>query len=246
MLTPFGARVGNLLYFWMRAHIASSSGREVRVREAESTEQWLALWPALNSLNVARAAIRRTDRHLDVPSLHFQQFGVDFTREQLDDFISSFLLSDGLAAIMEAPDPTALTVNVRRGDYYSRPDYRSRYGMDTDAYLRSAVAAHRLVSDIHRVVVVSDDPDWCTDNLHWLREIGPVDVRRESAVQNLATLASATNLILSNSTFSYWGGYLAGSKMTTCHVTVPRFHVADLNGGVAWQHDPSWHVIGAL
>lgn len=239
LLTPMTARVGNLLYFWLRAHRERGHGRDLKVRESEHFGEWPAVWPSVTTLSVPRLDIGRTNRLLPVPPMHFQRFGTDFTQSELERFILDCLLSDAFGAAMRERDPTTLTINVRRGDYYSDPHLRSVYGIDVDAYLRRAVDV--LGSrDLRRVVVVSDDPGWCAEHLDWLRKVGPVEVAPAGPLHHLATLASASNLVLSNSTFSYWGGYLASTLDDGCHVVAPRFHVRDIDEGRPWQHHPSW------
>ncbi|WP_210649292.1 alpha-1,2-fucosyltransferase [Nocardioides sp. SYSU D00065] len=239
------ARVGNLLYFWLQAHRAQQEGRQLRVRESEHFADWAAVWPAVTDLSIPRLSIGRTDRLLPVPPTHFQQFGTDFTRDELRTFVRQCLLTDAFTRVLSEPDPAKLTVNVRRGDYYDDPDLRDRYGFDLAAYLRAAVESVAGSGGIERVVVVSDDPAWCAVELAWLAEVGPVDVRRGTPVHHLATLASASNLVLSNSTFSYWGAYIAGTRSATTRVLAPSFHVRDVDGGAPWQHDPSWEVVAA-
>lgn len=246
VLTPMSARVGNLLYFWLRANTERQEGRDVRVRESEHFADWPSVWPEVAALSVARLEIARTDRLLAVPTLHFQRYGTDFTRSQLEGFIHQCLLTSEFTAAMSEPDPSILTVNVRRGDYYSDPEFRERYGIDLEGYLRRAVDVASAPGGVRRVVVVSDDPGWCDDQLTWLREVGPVEISDGGPLRHLAILASATNLVLSNSTFSYWGGYLASAASETCRVVAPRFHVRDVNDGVPWQHDPNWTVIDAV
>lgn len=242
MLTPLGSRVGNLLYFWLQAHRGRDAGREILVRENDHFGEWPHVWPEVARLSVARPMIGRTDRLLDTPHLHFQHYGVDFTRADVDRFARDCLLSSAFTAEMTEPDAHTLTINVRRGDYYSDPVYRSLYGIDIDAYLRRAVEIASSGRDTRRVVVVSDDADWCATRLAWLSEVGEVHIVRGSPVTHLATLASASNLVLSNSTFSYWGGYLAGAASGCRNVVAPALHVRDVNGGVPWQHYPSWNV----
>ena len=60
----------------------------------------------------------------------------------------------------------------------------------------------------------SDDPDWCVTHLSDLFADGDVRVMPSphDMFQDLAQVSSADNLILANSTFSYWGGYLASSR----------------------------------
>lgn len=239
LLTPMTARVGNLLYFWLRAHRERERGNDLKVRESEHFGEWATVWPEMTNLSVRRLDIGRTNRLLPVPPMHFQRFGTDFTQADLELFIRDCLLSREFIDAMREPDATTLTINVRRGDYYSDPELRSVYGIDVDAYLRSAI--DRIgARDLRRVVVVSDDPEWCGAHLAWLEDVGPLEVASAGPLHHLATLASARNLVLSNSTFSYWGGYLASTMDDGCRVVAPRFHVRDIDGGRPWQHHPSW------
>ncbi|MDT1904142.1 hypothetical protein FPK34_25985, partial [Acinetobacter baumannii] len=60
--------------------------------------------------------------------------------------------------------PDATVVNVRRGDYYSVPEHRAKYGMDIRGYLSAALRALGAPAD-SPVVLGSDDPAWCVENL---------------------------------------------------------------------------------
>lgn len=51
-------------------------------------------------------------------------------------------------------------------------------------------------------------------------------------------------LILANSTFSYWGGYLSRwCFRDPTQVVAPWFHILSDLGGAAWQLDPEWSVV---
>jgi hypothetical protein len=94
--------------------------------------------------------------------------------------------------------------------------------------------------------VVSDDSGWCRENLSWL--VGAADAvefSHNGPQRDLARLASASRLILANSTFSYWGAYISDvvHDGSAGSVVAPRFHVRDLEQGRAWQLDPRWQVI---
>lgn len=243
MLTPLGARVGNFLYFWLQAHRVGAAGGDLRVRSNDHLDDWLGVWPALAGLTIERPEIGRTDRLVPVPLLHFQEFGVDFTRDELNAFIRECLFSDRLRERLTPADERRLTVNVRRGDYYSVPEYHAMYGMDVEGFLRAAVAVAAAEAPVDDVVVVSDDPVWCRDNLGWLADVGPVRMAGGGALDHLAALASARRLVLANSTFSYWGAYLAGARSDGVRVVAPRFHARGVHGDAAWQHDPSWRVL---
>lgn len=240
--TPATARVGNLLYFWLQAHVQQAAGRDLKVLHNGHVEAWRPLWPgAVEQFDVQIA--RRVDRRLELPERHFQEFGVDFTAEQLRDFVTSYLMTSEFKERMVPPDRSMLVLNVRRGDYYSNPEYRARYAMDIEQYLRQAVDVVCSSATITRVAIVSDDPEWCSINLQWLRELGETSLVTGSPAVHLAVLASASHLVLANSTFSYWGAYLAGARDGNSVIVAPQFHAAHVNGGRAWQLDPAWHVI---
>ncbi len=246
MLTPLGARVGNLLYFWLQAHIARSASHDLRVRANDNFATWTATWPGLSDLTIERSAITRTDRLLEVPDLHFQRFGVDFSEAQMRAFAEEQLLTPEFTALLLPPDPGTLTVNVRRGDYYTNPEYTPRYEMDIEHFVSRAIDEVCTTTSFRRVRVVSDDLDWCRRELPLLRDIAPVDYLEGSQDQHLAALASSAHVILANSTFSYWGAHLAQVVNPECRIVAPRFHSRGVNGGRAWQLDPTWHVIENL
>lgn len=164
--------------------------------------------------------------------------GRDFLKFEIPRFLDEVLLrgSSFPHRIAQMPQD-ALVVNVRRGDYYSVPEHRRRYGMDIRGYIRAAVDA--LPQPLPpRVILVSDDPAWCREHLGFLREIGPVQTLPgpHDMFQDLAQLAAARQLILANSTFSYWGGYLA-----TCRppgerperIIAPLFFTRQYDDGVS-------------
>ena len=102
-------------------------------------------------------------------------------------------------------------VHVRRGDYVTVEKYRRMFGVCTPDYYRSAV---RLLPQSLPVHVVSDDPDWAYSALTEgdTRVTHAITVHRgNDHFQDLALLAGAENLVLSNSTFSWWGAYVSSA-----------------------------------
>jgi hypothetical protein len=139
-------------------------------------------------------------------------------------------------------------VNVRRGDYATVEENRRNYAFDLDEYLD--VALRRSVDvggAIDRLHVVSDGIDWCQANLGWLsgrcsRLTFATDALPPET--HLAILANAPRLVLANSTFSYWGGYLSEARYRRPEqVVAPWFHIRSANGGAAWQLDPGWTIV---
>lgn len=145
-----------------------------------------------------------------------------------------------------------LVVNVRRGDYYSVPEYRAEFGMDVPGYVRravqSSVEANGLPSE---VLVISDDIPWCRNNLHaHLSAIAPTryPVDRVGPMDDLALLSRAHRLILANSTFSFWGGYIGDATIGHREIWAPAFFGRDVQGVDTRSTGlrPHWHVIDEI
>lgn len=245
--TPPALGGGNHLYMWMHAWQERQAGRETWILRQPGMEPWVEMFPALADLTIDRDDVPfRADRPV-VWNQAYDRFG----RAQLDTFCDAVLLSSerfqGLLTAAWSIERPALTLNIRRGDYYTASDIRSRYGMDLRAYLDEALALHRCRPE--QVEVVSDDPAWCTEVLGaWIPGAAVTTIAREHGMMSdLAHLVTARTLVLTNSTFSYWSGYLK-ERLDTVHgrdgqVIAPRFHVRTIDDGVAWQLSPTWRVV---
>ncbi len=100
-------------------------------------------------------------------------------------------------------DDNMVAVTVRRGDYLSLPDV---FAQLDEAYYAEA----RKVFPNSDFVVFSDDPVWCEENLEWADIVMPCS----DPVQDLALLSSFKNHIIANSSYGWWGAWLAkGNKV---------------------------------
>ena len=249
--TQSTANLGNFLYDWMHAFNYRARGEDFVCLRTPATEPWVPVFGArAEEMLVSRQDIRLTDRR--EKSL-YNEWGVGFDERDLKSFIEGFMVPSGviepdrvpLELRLEEPD---LLVNVRRGDYVSNPSNWQNYGFNVSDYLGVALTRSEAVGGaIRRILVVSDDAAWCRDNLQWMSdrcEVLEFEVGGHPPATHLAVLANAHRLVLANSTFSYWGGYISTWRHGRPEqVVAPWFHVrADL-GGAAWQLDPRWSVI---
>jgi hypothetical protein len=100
-------------------------------------------------------------------------------------------------------DDNMVAVTVRRGDYLSLPDV---FVQLDETYYREA----RKNFPNSVFVVFSDDPEWCVENLEWADMVMPCS----NPVQDLALLSSFKNHIIANSSYGWWGAWLAkGNKV---------------------------------
>lgn len=202
---------GNFLYLWATAWARRRhTGETWVVRHKPKMDPWLAEFPALRSLTVREDEVGLRQRRTVEWG---QQVYRDWFYRDLQDFAREALLtSEGFRARLDSVARDAVVVNVRRGDYYSVSEHREAFGFDIQGYVRAALS--RIPEDDgRRIVLVSDDVAWCRRHLGFLGERGHVETLAgpHDMFQDLAQIAAGRDLVLANSTFSYWGGYLASS-----------------------------------
>jgi hypothetical protein len=224
------------MYVWLHAYLSTASGRPTVALAAPGMLPWLEAFPELRELTVEPDDVRFSDRREWDRNYLYQRFGRDFDAEELRGFVSNVL------APHITPDLSGtIVVNVRRGDYYT--DFYDKYAFDQVGYI---AAAMELIGTGHSVTVVSDDPDWCKEHLDEMLKQGSRTVRYDDAdpLLNFLTLGRASRLIGTNSTFSYWGAYVANVVHPDATIIMPRFH-GHMPGGTtdAHQLDPRWTVI---
>lgn len=246
VMTTDTSRGGNLLYTWAWAHAESRAGRPTRVLENSHCAAWLEEFPELRALTIPRQELKILDaRHVEA----LYNYGDPLGHEQLVSFVNARLLhSPRFSARMQRArqelGAEALVINVRRGDYYSNPEFRKRYGIDIKGHVREALAllGHSPTERPH-AFVVSDDVGWCEDNLSELINVHRVfRGEQHSMFNDLAALACAKQLVLANSTFSYWGQFISRSLKGSQRAVATAAHeyYPDKKKMVIAPLDPSW------
>jgi hypothetical protein len=95
--------------------------------------------------------------------------------------------------------PNSLGISIRRGDYLMLQD---NHCVLSPEYYQNALNLY-FQDNIDQIFIFSDDIEWCKDmfgpNVHYIQE--------SSGVQ-LFLMSKMKHLILSNSTFAWWGAYL--------------------------------------
>jgi hypothetical protein len=232
---PTGLRLGNLLYVWLQADRRTRAGMPTLALEVRAMKPWLTAFPELSALTVRQDSVQFPDRRAWDETWLYQRFGIDFNATDVAAFVDETL------APHVVPDRTGrLVINVRRGDYYS--DHAAKYAFDQVGYVGAAL---EQIEPAEHVLVVSDDADWCRANLDAVirSRAGHVDYARSDPLENFLAVAGAERIIGTNSTFSYWGAYVAGVVHTDAEVVMPRFHARMPHGSRAHQLDPDWTVI---
>lgn len=238
--------LGNYLYLWQQAWLRQQEGLDCRVRRNVKIEPWLAHFPQVRDrLDVTADRVRFQDQR-DLG--HFQQYGVDFTSSDNEVFVREVVLPSPSLPEPVGPSPRSVTLNVRRGDYYSDVEFRGRYSFDIAEYVRTALElTEQRDGAVDHVDIVSDGIDWCRDRLAWIEQPGRRVTFADGVtpMEAFARVSSARRLILTNSTFSYWAAHVSTVRHGDNHslVYAPWFHRRDIDAGASWHLDPRWTVV---
>lgn len=120
-------------------------------------------------------------------------------------------------------------VHYRLGDYATNPHAYAFHGVTPPSYFAELIAQHCADQRITEWRIVSDEPRRALELIR--QEEGlPTEVRLivDSSDEwgDLAALSGAAVLGISNSSFSWWAGYIA-TRVRSAHVVAPRPWFAD-------------------
>jgi len=115
----------------------------------------------------------------------------------------------------------SISVHARRGDYVSNASYRKIHSALPVAYYESAVQKIAQVVKDPSFFVFSDDIAWAKDNLNFGYPTRFVEHNNElNDHEDLLLMMSCKNHVIANSTFSWWGAWLASNQNKV--VVAPR------------------------
>lgn len=104
---------------------------------------------------------------------------------------------------------TAVSIHVRRGDYLNIP---STAGICTLDYYRNAIDTISGLCRPDLYIVLSDDIDWCRNNIKPLLSGTPVEFvhhnRGCNSYRDMQLMTLCRHNIVSNSSFAWWGAWL--------------------------------------
>lgn len=123
----------------------------------------------------------------------------------------------------------AAAVHVRRGDYVSREAAARYHGVLPLAYYEQAIARVREASSGAHFFVFSDDPVWCSAHLPFAAGDATFVTHNpsERAWEDLVLMSRCRHHIIANSSFSWWGAWLAALPRTGITIVPKRWFVKD-------------------
>lgn len=127
-------------------------------------------------------------------------------------FVIRVPTSPGFAARRERVAASAwpVSIHVRRGDYVSEPVTSEVHGTCDDAYYRAATSlAERLCPSPPSYFVFSDDIASARDLLRGLKDAVYLGGDVERPWEDIALMSACRGHVIANSSFSWWGAWLA-------------------------------------
>ncbi len=103
----------------------------------------------------------------------------------------------------------AVSIHVRRGDYYSDPNNRRLFEVFDLCYFQNAInlIKKKIVSPIF--FIFSDDIEWVKKNLKISEQIEFIEnCNIDNPAEDLILMSKCKHNIISNSSFSWWSAYL--------------------------------------
>lgn len=111
--------------------------------------------------------------------------------------------------IKQISESNSVGVHVRRGDYLSAPEFNGICDLE---YYKKGIAEILSNGKQHRFYVFSNDIPWCKENIEPLvseNEVVYVNGNTgENSCWDMFLMTYCKNLIIANSSFSWWGAFL--------------------------------------
>jgi len=173
---------------------------------------------------------------------YFQR--LEIVERTYEDLVKRMLRSNVTNILQRNRLEARIAVHVRRGDYLTAKA-RSYHGLIERDYFMDAIQFASSKTGIRSVLLVSDDPKAASELL--LRPLQSdgflvLPHRQASEWIDLAALANSAAVVMSNSSFSWWGAYF-GFKQHRALVVAPIPWLATCSGFEAVLLAEEWHKI---
>jgi len=109
--------------------------------------------------------------------------------------------------VIVSPKATDVVVHYRRGDYLSNSKVYSTLGALNDSYFVGSLCKMQLLSSFDRIIIVSDgDTSSLRSSIRQCFQLRSCEILsfKGDEIESFLLLAQAYNIILSNSSYSWW------------------------------------------
>jgi hypothetical protein len=188
-------------------------------------------------------ALSRVRRRTNLVAGYFQRLGyVDEVWNELARRLRTSAQERHTRLVASVSKACYGAVHYRLGDYVHNAHASDFHGVTPPSYFAALIAEHRNERGLDEWWVVSDEPEVAIELIGRDARL-PRDVRLSvggsDEWDDLATLSGATVLGISNSSFSWWAGYVA-ERERSAHVVAPRPWFADAATREPPLFPPTW------
>jgi hypothetical protein len=126
-------------------------------------------------------------------------------------FLDRISQSASFGSITKENQRQSIVVHMRYGDYRTNPHALTFHGLTLPEYYCRSVALLQDKLNCDRVEIVSDEPERasCDFMSCYDGEDSDVTIVNGSELDHLRSLATASGVVISNSSFSWWGAWFA-------------------------------------
>lgn len=132
-----------------------------------------------------------------------------------------------------------VSIHVRRSDYITNSHAAKFHGVCSLDYYRHAAKIIATKQKIQKALVFSDDPEWCQTNLRLPWDTQFIQHNQgKDALWDLQLMSKCKAHIIANSSFSWWGAWLAQEGTRT--VVAPNQWTVAAHSDYADLLPPDW------
>jgi hypothetical protein len=149
-----------------------------------------------------------------------------FQNSNYADFSWSFL-KEKLLSKMDYCFPRELlgqdyvALHFRGGDYLNDKHTRDSHGVTGFNYFKSALGLIRSQTNLDTLLIVTDTPSHIDKNVEEFKDFETKIVSSENLYVDLSIISKAKSVVMSNSSFSWWGAFIA-DKTLSAQIVAPK------------------------
>jgi Glycosyl transferase family 11 len=125
------------------------------------------------------------------------------------DFTPRFELTERTRSHAGQIDDSTVCLHVRRADYVSHAISAQVHGFVGLDYYRSALEHIVEAGVTPRLLVISDEPEWCSQHLDLGYPMTVVDRLPGRSYEDMLLMSKCRYIVIANSSFSWWGAWLS-------------------------------------
>jgi len=132
----------------------------------------------------------------------------------LKDFTFPKLISkNNMSLIKTISGKKSVAIHVRRGDYITNKYAKEYHGLASITYYKKSIELIKTKVNNPLFVVLSDDSEWCMNNLPVPKNSIFVDHNKNAnSFEDMRVMSLCEHNIIANSSFSWWGAWLNINK----------------------------------